>query len=190
MRISGLFIVGLLACTAAPAVAQAPDVGARIAAQREAMSRLSFLDGTWRGSAWALTPQGRHEIVQTERIGSFLDGSVKVIEGRGYEANGSVSFNALGVISYNPASRSFSIQSWAMGQSGSFPMQVSENGYVWETPAGPGAVIRYTATVRGNQFHEVGERISGNAAPLRIFEMYLRRIGRTTWPAANPVPMR
>lgn len=190
MRISGLIIAGLLACMAAPATGQAPDSAARIAAQREAMSRLSFLDGIWRGTAWVMTPQGQHQITQTERIGSFLDGSLKVIEGRGYEANGTVSFNAFGVISYNPTSRAFSLQSWAMGQSGNFPMQVTENGYVWETPAGPGAVVRYTAIVRGNQFHEIGERIAENAPPMRIFEMNLRRVGRTSWPAGNPVPIR
>jgi len=53
-----------------------------IAAQREAMVRLAFMDGAWRGSARTNLPSGeQHAITQTERVGPFLDGSVKVIEG-------------------------------------------------------------------------------------------------------------
>ncbi len=174
----------------APVDAQVPEIETRIAAQRQALNRLSFLDGVWRGSAWTMTAKGRHQLVQTERIGSFLNGSVKVIEGRGYEPNGAVSFNALGVISYNPDTRAYAIQSWAMGRSGSFPLKVTENGYVWETPAGPGAIIRYTATIDGKRFKEVGERIASGGAPMKILEMNLERVGKTTWPAADAVPMR
>ena len=66
------------------------------------MAQLAFMDGVWRGPAWTLLPSGeKHSITQTERIGSFLDGSVKVIEGKGYEADGKVSFNAFGTISYS-----------------------------------------------------------------------------------------
>ena len=65
------------------------DPEALLAAQREAMRRLSFMDGVWRGPAWTILPSGeKHSITQTERIGPFLDGSVKVIEGRGYYASG------------------------------------------------------------------------------------------------------
>ena len=77
-----------------------PDPGVLIAAQREAMIRLAFADGVWRGSASTILPSGeKHVITQTERVGPFLDGSVKVIEGRGYESNGSPGFNAFAIIS-------------------------------------------------------------------------------------------
>lgn len=63
-----------------------PDPTALIAAQREALVPLAYMDGVWRGSAWIMLPSGeKHIITQTERIGPFLDGSIKVIEGRGYE---------------------------------------------------------------------------------------------------------
>jgi len=54
---------------ASPLAAQAPDTEARVAAQRTAMARLAFMDGTWRGTAWTQTREGRHELVQTERPG-------------------------------------------------------------------------------------------------------------------------
>ncbi|HEY6146748.1 MAG TPA: DUF1579 domain-containing protein, partial [Thermoanaerobaculia bacterium] len=88
----------LLAAAALPAAvfAQArPDPAALIAAQKEAMASLAFMDGVWRGPAWTILASGeKHNITQTERIGPFLDGSVKVIEGRGYDPDGKVTFNA------------------------------------------------------------------------------------------------
>src|SRR5881392_3660701 len=93
-----------------------PDPVKLIAAQREAMAPLAFMDGVWRGPAWTILPSGqKHTITQTERIGPFLDGSVKVIEGRGYEADGRVGFNAFGTISYNPATRAYTLHSYAQG---------------------------------------------------------------------------
>src|ERR1044072_4100972 len=92
------------------------DPATLIAAQREAMSRLSFMDGVWRGPAWTILPSGeKHNITQTERIGPFLDGSVKVIEGRGYDTGGKVTFNAFGTISYNQATRGYILHSYAQG---------------------------------------------------------------------------
>src|SRR5689334_16564952 len=64
-----------------------PDPASLIASQREAMKQFALMDGVWRGPAWTILPSGeKHNITQTERIGPFLDGSIKVIEGRGYNA--------------------------------------------------------------------------------------------------------
>src|SRR5947207_9704625 len=79
------------------------DPAAQIAAQRQGMASLAVMDGVWRGPAWTIPPSGqKHSITQTERIGPFLDGSIKVIEGRGHEPDGRVGFNAFGIISYDP----------------------------------------------------------------------------------------
>lgn len=189
MRMIPLIALALVAST--PLAAQTrPDPAALLTAQREAMARFARMDGVWRGPAWSITREGRHEITQTERIGPMLDGSVRMIEGRGYNADGSVGFNALGIVSFNPATNSYSMNSWAQGYAGVFPFQVTADGYTWEIPAGPGAVIRYTATFGDGTLREVGHRIAGNAAPVQIFEMNLRRIGDTAWPAGDAVPMR
>ena len=91
-----------------------PDSAALIKAQREAMATFAFMDGVWRGPAWTMLPSGeKHNIIQTERIGPFLDGSVKVIEGRGYNPDGSVGFNAFATISYNPATHVYTLHSYA-----------------------------------------------------------------------------
>ena len=185
----------LLLLASGTAGAQAfQDPAARAAAQAEAMKPLALLDGAWRGEAGSLQPAAgkpptRVDLVQTERVGSLLGGTVKVVEGRGYAADGSTAFNALGIISYDPATRAYSMQANAMGSSGTFPMQVSATGYVWEVPAGP-AKVRYTARVSGGEWHEIGEFVSADRPPMKVFEMRLKRLGPTDWPSAGAVPPR
>ncbi|HMG48912.1 MAG TPA: DUF1579 domain-containing protein [Allosphingosinicella sp.] len=191
MKMRLFLTAAALIAVVGPAAAQGPyDPATRIAAQRAAMARLAYLDGVWRGPAWTLTPQGRREMIQAERIGPFLDGSVRVMEGRGYTADGAIAFNAFGVVSFDPVASRYSLTSWAMGFSGTFPLRLTDDGYVWEAPAGPGATMRYTAVIQGDSWHEIGERIAGDAPPVRIVELNLRRVGATSWPAADPVPMR
>jgi len=142
-----------------------PDPAALIAARREAMAPLAFMDGVWRGPAWTILSSGeKHNITQTERIGPFLDGSVKVIEGRGYNADGTVGFNAFGTISYNPATRLYTLHSYAMGNVGDFVLTRTADGYTWEIPAGP-MTIRYTAVIKDGAWREVGDRIMPGKDP-------------------------
>lgn len=164
-----------------------PNPGPRIAAQAEAMRKFSMMDGVWRGPAWTVTPTGRHEVTQTERIGPLLNGSVKVVEGRGYNADGSTGFNALGIISYEPDTDAYTMRSYAMGRAGDFKITPTGDGYVWEIPAGP-ATIRYTAVIKGGALREVGERIVAGQAPVQFFEMNLERVGDSDWPTAGAVP--
>ena len=167
-----------------------PDPAAVIAAQRDAMAAFAAMDGVWRGPAWTILPSGeKHSITQTERIGPFLDGSVKVIEGRGYESDGRIGFNALGIISFDPASKAYSFRSYAMGRVGDFVIRPTADGYTWEIPAGP-ATIRYTAVIKGGTLKEVGDRLAPGKAPVRFFEMTLTRVGETTWPSGDAVPQK
>ena len=165
-----------------------PDAASLLVAQRTAMASLAMMDGEWRGPAWTILPSGeKHTITQTERIGPFLEGSVKVIEGRGYETNGRVSFNAFGTISFEVAKHAYTMHSYALGSVGDFVLKPTPDGYVWEIPAGP-STIRYTAVIKNGAWQEVGDRISSGHEPVRFFEMTLTRVGDSTWPAAGAVP--
>jgi hypothetical protein len=165
------------------------DSAALIAAEREAMKPLAMMDGGWRGPAWTILPTGKHSITQTERIGPFLGGSIKVIEGRGYNEDGSVGFNAFGIISYDPATKVYTLHSHAQGQAGDFVIKPTADGYTWEIPAGP-MTIRYTAVIKDRTLREVGDRIVPGKDPVRFFEMNLKRVGDTDWPAAGAIPMK
>lgn len=183
--------MALLFGAAGPAAAQQRhDPAAAIAAQREAMQALAAMDGVWRGPAWVIGAGGvRKAITQTERIGPFLDGSLKLIEGRGYEADGSVGFRAFGVVSFDPPTGAYRLSSHAQGQSGSFEFVPTPEGYRWSIPI-PGATIRYTAFIAGGELHEIGERVVDGQPPQRIFEMRLQRVGDTDWPQAGTLAPR
>jgi len=173
-----------------PAIAQQPDPKQMIAAQKEAMMRFAYMDGVWRGPAWTVLESGeKHNVTQTERIGPMLDGSIKVLEGRGYAEDGSVSFNAFGIISYDLFEKAYSLHSHAQGFSGDFTLTPTAEGYVWEIPAGP-MTIRYTMTLKNGTWTEIGDRIFPGKDPVRFFEMDLKRVGDTDWPAAGAIPMK
>src|SRR5258708_26579801 len=80
-----------------------PDSAALIAAQREAMEPLAYMDGVWRGPAKTTLPSGEtRAVTQTERIGPFLGGAGTVIEGRRYDAPGQAGVQPPGANSPQP----------------------------------------------------------------------------------------
>jgi hypothetical protein len=188
MKMKTLLLALLLAAAPAAPPATAWDPAARLAAQREAMKALDFMDGAWRGRAQ--TDRFPDGFTHTERAGALLDGTIKVVEGRSYDESGATRFNAFGIISYDPARRAYVMHSYAMGYAGDFPLEVRPDGYSWTQPAGPGAAIHYSATVKGDEWREVGERRAGGAPPQKVFEMTVRRLGPTTWPQAGAVGPR
>jgi len=180
-------LAAIAAATSTGLAQRPPDPKVLVAAQREKMAPLAYMDGVWRGQATTTLPSGEiHNITQTERIGSFLDGSVRVIEGRGYEPDGRVAFNAFAVISYDPAKQGYTMRSYAQGRVGDFVITPTSDGFVWEIPAGP-MTIRYTAVVKDGKWREVGDRIMPGQPPVRFFEMNLVRIGDTDWPGAGAI---
>jgi hypothetical protein len=185
----GVLLAGLMA-VAPPAMAQGTyDPAPRIAAQKEAMKAFDFLDGEWRGPAKTLLSDGSwHTLTQTERVGPMLDGTVKVIEGKGYEADGQVSFNAFAVISYNPDSKAYSMRSYAAGRAGDYAIAPTPTGFTWDIPAGPNMTIHYEATVKDGVWTEVGTRVfKSGGEPVKFIELSVTRLGDTAWPAGGSV---
>lgn len=164
-----------------------PDPAALMAAQRDALAPFAFMDGVWRGPAATTLPSGDvHRITQTERIGPLLGGTVKVIEGRGYEPDGRTSFNALAILSCDASTKACSMRSYAMGRAGDYPVQRTPDGFAWEIPAGP-MTIRYSAVVKDGTWREIGERVTPGQPPVRFFEMTLTRVGDSEWPGAGAI---
>jgi hypothetical protein len=183
MLIAGL---SLALIASMPGAAQVADTNA-LAAQKTALDKFAWMDGTWRGPAITKGPGGEHRVTQTERIGPTLGGTLRVVEGKGFNPDGSVGFNAFAVISWDAQKQAYDFHSYAQGRSGSFMIRPTADGYVWEIPAGP-MTIRYTATIRDGDWLEVGDRVMPGQEPVRFFEMHLKRVGDTDWPAAGAVP--
>jgi hypothetical protein len=152
------------------------------------MAKLGFMRGVWRGPASGTTPDGKaFTVTQTERMGPMLGGDVIVIEGRGYQADGTTGFNAFAVVSWNQYANKYELRSYAQGQSGTFDLKLTDTGYIWEVPAGPKAVMRFTATVGKDTWKEVGELIAEGKPAVKSFEMNLKKVGDTDWPLGTPV---
>jgi hypothetical protein len=187
-RIRALLMVPVAFAVLVPASLSAqlpPDGEARMAAQRQAMERLSALDGAWRGTAVIHDRGGKTTtLTQTERVGPLLDGTIRLIEGRGYDAEGVLVFNAFAVLSYDPERERYSMRSSTHGHSGDFDFEATDDGFAWERPAGEGRV-RYEAIVDGATWHQTGRYLPATGAPVLVFEMDLERIGDTDWPAAG-----
>lgn len=155
------------------------------------MAKLRMLHGVWRGQATGTTPSGeRYTVTQTERVGPMLGGDILVIEGRGYKPDGTTGFNAFGVVSWNPTRQTYELRSYAQGRAGTFDLALTEDGYVWSVPAGPQAIMRFTAKVTGDQWRETGEYVAADQPPVPAFEMNLTRVGDTGWPLGTPLPPR
>ncbi len=192
-----VFVAGaVLAGTAAlvqPAISAEPehhDPAAKIAAQRAAMAALARLDGQWRGTATIHLPSGEtRTLTQTERVGGFLDGSIKVIEGRGYDQDGKLEFNAFAIISFDPKAGAYNFRSYAHGQAGDFVFKPTDDGFSWDIPAGP-ATIRYTAVVTEDTWTETGVRLMPGQDPVPVVTLELKRVGDGNWPAAGAVPAK
>lgn len=170
-----------LLLAAAPAALAQDANPAALDAQRAAMKKLDWMKGRWRGPAVTQAAQGEHRVTQTERIGSALDGTLIVMEGKGFRPDGTPGFHAFGILSFDPRAGEYALRSYAQGYVGTFKLVPSGTGYVWEVPAGP-MTIRYTATLHDGIWTEVGDRIAAGRPAQRFFEMNLKRVGDTDWP--------
>src|SRR5690606_2653748 len=137
----------LAACLALalPAAASAQTMQpAGTAEQRQAMQRLSWMDGEWIGQATVSMGPGQTSThPHTERIGPMLGGSIKVIEGRTVGGpDGAPAFNAFAVVSWDDAADRYTMRSYANGQAGDFPLEPTADGFRWSTPA-RGGEMRY-----------------------------------------------
>lgn len=175
-----------LSCFAAPAIAQQADPVA-IAAQREAMATLDWMNGEWVGTAEIMTGAGQTRTLRhTERIGPMLDGTLKVIEGHSYEADGSTGFNAFAILSWDDEQDRYVMRSYAQGRVGDFPLEITPTGWSWSTPA-RGGEIQYVTVHTDGGWTETGDFIAPGREPMRVITLTLTRRGDSEWPAAGAV---
>ncbi|MEZ5961487.1 MAG: hypothetical protein R3C30_13850 [Hyphomonadaceae bacterium] len=153
-----------------------PDV----AAQHAAMQRLAPLVGRWQGEASLLHPQ-QMTVFQSEDIEFALDGAAIIVRGTGYdttERSGTPVFQALAVISYDDQRSIYEFRSYAMGRATTATGEVLGDGqFRWSINTGGPVRIRYTITVSGDTWNEIGEMSSdGGATWQQTIDMNLHRV--------------
>ena len=176
-----------MAMSAVPAVTQVPNTVLQTK-QQSAMQALAFLDGEWVRPAEAHERTGTFRMTQTERVGTLLDGTVRLVEGRAFDKEGKTLFNAFAVISYDVQSSRYVITSYASGYTTATELMVNPDGFEWEVPAGPGAKMHFSAVVKNGTWTEVGDYLGADGAKKRTFQMTVKRSGNSKWPGGTVVP--
>jgi hypothetical protein len=177
--------VRVLVLSLAAGLALAAQASAQISPDtRAAMDKLAWMRGVWSGPATGLTMEGPFSVTQTERVGPMLDGSVLLIEGRAYKADGSLGFNALAVNSWDPETKAYEIRAYSQGRALTAKLEITDNGWTWELPIG-GGVVRYAADFKDGVWHETGDA-TFNGTTTRILEMSLKKVSETDWPLGKP----
>ncbi|HEX8617768.1 MAG TPA: hypothetical protein VF911_09315 [Thermoanaerobaculia bacterium] len=175
-----LLVVLFTAFTSANGVANGPAAGAA----NDEMRKLDFLAGEWKGDAWMqIGPGNRAYVLQTERVQSKLGGQVLLVEGLGKRklengTAGDVVHDALAVISWNAAKKTYRFATWVAGRPDLETTLdlTGPNTAVWgfDTPQGR---MRYTIrlTEKG-EWNEVGEMTRDHGATwTKFFEMTLQK---------------
>ena len=169
----------LFLLAAVPATAQPPGT-----ANREALKKLDYLVGKWKGDATITRGKDKQSLKQTEDVEYRLGGAVLLVEGKGTgklpgkEEEGLV-FNALAVISYDAEAKKYAIKAYrAEGQSVDAILTLIDKGFVWGFQDAQRRVqVRYTMTLTDKgEWNEVGEYSPDGKAWTKFIEMTLTRV--------------
>lgn len=177
-RLTSIAVLALL--TGAGSVAAQPPG----AANRDAMKKLDFLAGKWKGDAVLSRGKEQTKLTQTEDVAFRLDGVVMIVEGvgrgkvPGKDEDGIV-FHALAVMSYDAQGKKYKVKAYrAEGQSVDADLVLGEKGFVWgfKEPA-RGTEVRYTMRLTDKgEWHEVGEYTLDGKSWTKFIEMTLTRV--------------
>lgn len=144
-------------------------------AQKEAMKKLSFLVGTWKGPATAYLPGGPLQMTQTEEVQYKLGGLVMLVEGTGRLPDGTVRFNALATITYDELAKGYRFRAHNDGRFLDTELKVVDKGFEWGYDVGPGKV-RFTMKVNEKgQWSETGEFLMANQPPRKTVELLVTK---------------
>ncbi len=169
----------LAVATTMSVFAQSPD-----SVQTEAIKKLDWWVGQWKGEAWiSMGPGRRDTTMMVETIRKDLDGTLIMIEGLGRRKmptmqEGDVVHHAFAVVSYDDKKKSYRWHSWRVpgGTHQETEPTITDRGFQWrmETPRGK---MRYTAALNEKgQWEEIGEFSSDGQTWRQFFGMLLSRV--------------
>ena len=147
-------------------------------AHLDAMAKLEFLTGDWKGSGWMYV-QGGQKVTfeQTEKVQWKLDKSILMVEGNG-SSGGKTVHDALAIMSFDPNQAAYQFQSYlANGLSGNYRLKLTgDQSLEWFLEV-PGRTIRYTLIINEKgQWFETGEFKTGENSWYKFLEMTLERL--------------
>jgi hypothetical protein len=153
-------------------------------AQRDAMKKLDFLVGEWKGESWSEFVPGKRQTSQgTETVQSKLDGLLLTMEGvhrrkTDDKEEGKITHSAFAVTSYDEKAKQYRVQAYtSRGQYVEAQAKVAEKRLEWGFKIPEFGDVRYTVTIddKGRWF-ETGEVSQDGKEWRRFFEMTLERV--------------
>jgi hypothetical protein len=152
--------------------------------QREAMKKLSFLAGQWKGESWTESAPGqRSAAVGTETVEPKLDGLLLNIEGLfrrklNEKETGDVVHQAFAVISFDENAKRYRFQAYTdRGIYTDAEAKVEDGKLEWGFRMPQAGEVRFTITVTENgPWFEIGEISSDGKQWRKFFEMTLERV--------------
>jgi hypothetical protein len=143
-------------------------------ARLEAMKRVEFMLGTWKGEGFMQRGPQKHTFASKETVTREVDGLALVVKGL-HTSEGRVVHDALGVLSANDDG-TYALHTWlANGRGGIYKGEWKDGAFVWgmETPMGK---MRYTIRLDPQgRWHEQGETSRDGAGWTVFFEMTLSK---------------
>jgi hypothetical protein len=152
--------------------------------QREAIDKLAWLEGEWRGVAWMMTgPDTRHTADQWEKVSRAAGGTVLAIQGIGKARDagaetGMTVHDAFAVLYWDGSRNQYTVRSFvATGHTLEAKAEVGDRRLVWSFEHPQAGLTRYTITLTpAGEWREVGEASRDRGATwYQFMEMTLKK---------------
>ncbi len=157
-------------------IAQPRDFSAQC---KNEMKKLEYFVGDWKGVAIVQTPNGPVTVNQSEHIEWKLDGVLLSIEGIGRE-NEKITFNAIALINFDPASQQFKFKSYLKEgyATDAYFTVLEENKFEWGFDIPSGGKVKYVITLdpANKTWHELGHYSPTGETWMQSIEMNLVKL--------------
>ncbi len=157
---------------------QIPDFGGK--EQAEKMKALSFLEGSWEGTASYYRGEQKIDLVGTEQVEYKAGGTALFVTGYHTMKRGDQVIpihDAAAMITYDQTTQKYLMTAQlANGMKNTFELKVGKNSYKWEIPAelaGQKTEYEMTITPKG-EWSEIGHTIVGDKRT-KLMEMNLAK---------------
>jgi hypothetical protein len=147
---------------------------------RDALQKISFLTGNWKGMGWIQMGPEKHSFNQTETIISKVNGTVIQIDGLGRDEKNTemIIHQAFAIISYDSQNAKYLMKAYRGdgGQIDADAKLIDDHTFQWGFSSQMTGQIKYTISVVNDKWTEIGEMSrDGGTTWLKYFEMTLNR---------------